>query len=107
MERIKLSKNEKRLLRNIGAGLDYWPDNISDQQISHSLASLENKGLILVAWSSGMYPVASELTDFGRVYLDSNPYLFNPVDWVKIGALAAIISALAMIAGLFIACSKF
>lgn len=101
MERIKLSKNEKMLLRNVGADLDYWPDDFSDQAITHALSSLENKKLVHVAWSSGMTPVASELTDFGRVYLDNNPKLLNPVQWrwiieISIGVSTLIVAIIAL-----------
>lgn len=90
----------------MGANVDYWPDKMSDQTISHSLASLEAKGLVIVAWSSGMIPVASVLTGYGRAYLDSNPHLLNPVDWSKVGAIAAVISAIGVIIGLLVACVK-
>lgn len=107
MERIKLSKNEKRLLRNVGADLDYWPEGLSDQEITHSLSSLENKKLVRVAWSSGMTPVASELTDYGRAYLDNNPHLFNPVSWKWIIATFISFATLVVaIIALCIACVK-
>ena len=106
MQKIQLTRNEKQLLRNINANLDYWPEGMSDQLISHSLASLESKGMVVVAWTSGMIPVATELTDYGKAYLDCNPHLQNPIDWVKIGAIAAVISAIGVILGIFVACVK-
>ena len=101
MQRIQLTRNEKQLLRNINANLDYWPEGMSDQLISHSLASLESKGMVVVAWTSGMMPVATELTDYGKAYFDCNPHLHNPIDWkwiittiIAIGTLIVAVIAL-------------
>ncbi|MCH5220297.1 MAG: hypothetical protein J1F20_06965 [Muribaculaceae bacterium] len=106
MERIKLSKNEKRLLRNIQSEVAYWPDGMSDEVVSCTATSLEAHGLIHVIWESGHIARDATLTETGIAYLVQNPQLYNPIDWVKIGAIAAIVSAIGMIAGLILACTK-
>lgn len=106
MVRIRLSKNEKRVFRNVAAQLEYWPGGMSEEEISHALCGLERVGLVKVMWASGMKPVAADLTGFGKAYLDFNPHLWNPLNWVKLGAIAAILSALIGGLALIIACTK-
>lgn len=88
MERIKLSKKEKALLRNIASGVSYPPDNMSIEVISCTASFLERKGLIVVVWASGHEFVSAQLTDFGKYYLAANPDLRNPIDWYRISQMA-------------------
>ena len=98
MRLIKLSSDEKRLLRNVQAEVNYWPDGMSDERIACAASALEHSGLVVVMWESGHFPAAIELTDFGVAYLIRNPHLHNPVDWrwivgtiIAVGMLAATI----------------
>lgn len=106
MQRIRLTRNEKRLLRNIAAEVDYWPDGMSDEVVACCASILERVGLIQVAWISGHIPVDAMLTDFGKAYIIANPHLRNPIDWKWIIgiSLTAIATATGIIA-LFTACS--
>ena len=84
MERIKLSKKEKALLRNIASGVSYPPDNMSIEVISCTASFLERRGLIVVVWASGHEFVSARLTKYGIAYLQENPKLNNPINWYQI-----------------------
>lgn len=94
------------MFRNVAAQLEYWPGGMSEEEISHALCALEKESLVKVMWATGMSPVAADLTGFGKAYLDFNPHLRNPLNWVKVGAIAAILSALIGGLALVITCSK-
>lgn len=106
MERIRLSKIERKYLI-----LLYKPDSesldiIARSQVCRALRSLEQKDLVDVAWIEGGYYEAVRLNRNGKAYLIENPKLRNPIDWAKISAIVAIVAAIAGIAALFIACSR-
>ena len=84
MERIKLSKKEKALLRNIASGVSYPPDNMSIEVISCTASFLERRGLIVVVWASGHEFVSARLTNYGIAYLQENSKLNNPINWYQI-----------------------
>lgn len=104
MEWIRLTKNEKRLLRNIALGLSYFPEGMGAASVSACADALERDGLIRGAWASGHELVDATLTSHGAMYLQENPHLRNPIEWSKVAAIAAILGAVAVIAGLLIAC---
>ena len=105
MQRIKLTRNEKRLLRNIAANVDYFPDGMSDEAISCAAAALERCGLILVSWSSGHIVASTELTEFGVSYIIDNPHLHNPIPWRWIvGTAITIATLIVSIIALLTAC---
>lgn len=110
MQRIKLSKDEKRLFRNILSEVSYWPSELTAERLAEAVSSLEDKRLIRVAWESGHVPCAAEVTERGNAYFLNNPKLTNPVDWKWIiGTGIALIAAIAATASaiiLFIACSS-
>lgn len=106
MKKIRLSRSEKAALRNIVLDCGYLPDNMSEARFSACVAALESVGLVRTAWAAGHEICAVELTDFGRAYMQENPHLNNPVDWPKIGAIAAAVVAIAAIVALFVACSS-
>lgn len=106
MKRIRLSRNEKRLLRNIALRADYWPDGMSKAALAACAGSLSDAGFIRAAFSSGHELYAAELTHKGAMYLQENPHLHNPTDWSRVAAIAAVVGTIAAIAGLLIACTK-
>lgn len=107
MEKVRLSKNEKEVLRNVSLNVAHWPDGMEAGSLSFALSSLERKGFVRVARASGHEPVAAELTDLGIAYLENNPRLENPVDWKWIASITVgLIAAVAAVAALFIACSS-
>ena len=70
-----------------------------------AVRSLERKGLVCGYWSEEAGLADAVLTESGEAYLFLNPRLRNPVDWNKVAAVAACISALATVLGLLVACS--
>lgn len=106
MERIKLSQTEKKCLRLLNEHGSDALDTIARSQVCRALRSLESKDMVNVAWVEGGDYEAVKLSHNGRSYLIENPNLRNPIDWAKVGAIAAIIAALAAIAALFITCTR-
>lgn len=101
MERIKLSKREKRVLRTLskqGFGA------LSEFDFP-SVGNLERMGLARVARIEGGGLEGAALTTMGKEYLADNPQLHNPIDWVKVGAIAGIIAAIISFCTLMLACS--
>lgn len=106
MERIKLSKIEKKCLLLLNRHGSESLDTIARSQVCRALRSLESKDMVNVAWMEGGDYEAVKLSHNGRSYLIENPNLRNPIDWNKVSAIAAIVAALAAIAALFIACTR-
>lgn len=102
MERIRLTKREKRVLRLLS-------DNRLDllTEMDHpALHELHERGLARVVYIEGGVPEAARLTTFGKNYLAENPKLRNPIDWKWVATtFIAAIAALAAVAALFVACS--
>lgn len=105
MERIKLSKAEKKVMLLVAAKLTRRQTAVKSDEYILSIHSLHDKGLVRGAFVEGGDVEAVRLTDKGRLYLYENPNLSNPTDWSKISAIAGIIAAVAAIAALFVACS--
>lgn len=91
MERIRLSKREKQVLRSITLDCKYLPSGVDKAQYNSCIATLEHKGLVRAAWASGHELATAELTDFGMAYLADNPALINPIDWCVIFFIVAIV----------------
>ena len=104
MGRIKLTKDGRLALAAVPLGRSYTPARLSAAAYSVAVAGLEGKGLVLVAWGSGHEPAAVELTPFGVAYLQANPRLYNPTDWTRLGAVAALAAAIIAAISLFVAC---
>lgn len=80
MERIKLSKNEKKVLLLVSSGND-CPDSFPLHIFNGCVRSLERRGLVKVAYAEGGGVVDARLTSEGRVLLAENPKLSDPIDW--------------------------
>ena len=104
MERIKLNKNEKRVLRELKRGRDGIPNGMNNYSFTDAVVTLTEKKLIQ---SKVDYEevVAAKLTAKGYSYLSSNPSLLNPINWTAVAALGAWIAAIVGIIALFLACS--
>ncbi|MDE5703824.1 MAG: hypothetical protein K2H70_03255 [Bacteroidales bacterium] len=98
MERIKLTKDEKRVLRLVENETD-CPETYPAHVYVGCILSLERKGLIKGAYTEGGMVMDARLTNFGKGYVFANPKLRNPLPW---GAIWAAIAACSGIAGLFI-----
>lgn len=100
MKRIRLSRNEKRVLRLLNA--DLWcPDTMPFHKFAAGCIGLERKGLAQCAWASGHELVDAVITMEGKFYIAENPSLRNPVDWkwiittaITAGTLIVAIAAL-------------
>ena len=106
MKRIKLTRDEKQVLRLVATGRE-CPDTYPHSTYSAGLKGLEREMLVFVARDESHAVVDARLTDYGRQYLAENPRLHNPVSWrwIITTALTAI-AACAAVAALFIACVK-
>ena len=84
--RIKLTKQEKQIMKRLQQGVADKPNDMSDAMFNWSVTNLANHGLLMVAYSSGTY----ELTLKGKAYLESNPKLYNPINWDKWFAVSCL-----------------
>lgn len=106
MERIKLSKTEKKVLFMLSAGLADGQTAVPSDKYALAIRSLHDKGFVFGAFVEGGGVEATRLTNKGRLYLYDNPNLNNPMDWSKVAAVAGIIAAIAAVAALFVSCLK-
>ena len=104
MERIRLNKSEKEVLRLLNNGCG-CPETYSRNVFVSCVDKLEMKGLAKGAWSEGHKLEDARITLKGKAYISENPNLRNPVDWAMIATLIAAFSALVSLIALFIACS--
>lgn len=105
--RIKLTKQEKQIMKRLQQGVADKPENMSDAMFRWSVTNLSNHLLISVLYFENSIP-KWEFTLKGKAYLESNPRLRNPIDWKWI--ISIILSAIVAIAttlALFVACTKF
>lgn len=105
MKDIRLTKAEKKALRQLSLGYAYAPDGMSHASWLSALRSLKEQGLAYVAFVEGGDAEACEISDEGTSLLERNPHLRNPVDWGKVGAIAGIVAAVVSICALLLACS--
>lgn len=104
MERIRLTKDEKTVLRML-QNADACPVAYPRCKFDGAVRSLQRKGLARGHWSEEKGLLCSTLTDEGAEYLATYPLLANPVDWGKVAAVAACISVLLSVLALLVACS--
>lgn len=81
MDKIKLNKNQKLILKSLRNG-DYQA-SIPDRDIDDIfvLKELNLITAIEVSDKSGRTLICPELTDRGKAYMASNPRLKNPTIW--------------------------
>ncbi len=104
MERIKLSKTEKKVLRMLDAGFTDVPSDIPYDKYALVASSLKKAGLVKCSFLTNGKVCGIRLTKQGKMYLYDNPYLFNPVNWSKWAAITGIVTALISLAVLVIGC---
>lgn len=101
MDRIKLSKEEKLLLKRLSARK--YPDQVLEEDLKVFMI-LENESLVHgTKGKDGI--LAPRLTAMGEAYIASNPKLKNPSIWEEtkyiinttISIIALIISLIALI----------
>ena len=101
MERIKLTKREKRVLRTLSR---QGFDALSEFDAT-AVRSLDAQGLVRGAYLEGGGVEGARLTNMGKEYLADNPKLRNPVNWGKVAAIAAIVSIVVTITLFVIGCT--
>ena len=91
MERVKLSKNEKKVMRCI-ASEGRCADSFQAEIYSRCARSLERKGLVKGGYIEGGEAESARLTPDGRDHLAVNPNLTNPINrgMIIIIAIAAV-----------------
>ena len=105
MERIRLTRNEKAVLRLTVAGSDR-PRGFAAHSYTAAVVSLELKGLVKAVWAEEIKePVAVIATSEGKAYLALNPTLRNPINWNIVGAISTAIGTIIALLVL-VACSK-
>ena len=102
MERICLTKDEKRALRNVMLQSRHLPENMGIARFSVCVSALERKGLVKAARSSGGEVASAELTQYGKIYIEANPSLRNPIDWkwaipITFSSIALIIAIIGIV----------
>lgn len=92
--RIKLTKQEKQIMKRLQQGIADKPDDMSGTMFQWSVTNLSRHGLISVIFLYDSYKIFEwELTLKGKAYLESNPKLYNPINWDKWFAISCIISS--------------
>ena len=105
MKQIKLSKQEKQVLRLISIGI-VCPNTYPQHIFISCVGSLERLGLVKGLWNEGHELKDVRMTKYGKTYLATNPNLRNPVDWKwVITTIIAVASAIFGAMALFVACS--
>ena len=80
-------------MKRLQQGVTGKPKGMSDAMFDWSVTNLSRHGFLLVAYSSGGVVVSHELTLKGKAYLESNPQLYNLINWDKWFAISCIISS--------------
>ena len=104
MERIRLNREEKAVLRNIALQYPHKPTKLSEERFVEAVVTLTEKHLIASVLNYDTV-VDCYITTKGKAYLQSNPHLHNPLRWDIITAIATTITAIVAIVALLIACS--
>lgn len=108
MERIKLTKDQKKALRNIARGVgEFVPEGMTKRSYSNAARELARLDLAKTVHEEGGMLIDAHLTSYGEDYLTFNPSLTNPVDWKFI--ITSVIGGLTLVGSvvtLFIACTK-
>lgn len=106
MERIRLTRNEKVVLRLTAMGKGK-PADYPTTRYNAAVRSLEGRALVKAVWAEETEsPLLVHITDNGTAYLTENPALRNPINWVAVGAIAGLLGFGMAIVALFVACNK-
>lgn len=101
MERIRLTKREKAVMRILS---EQGYEALSEFDAS-AVRSLSELGFVMAAFTDGGGVEDAKLTTMGKEYLREFPRLYNPIRWDIISSVASIIAAIASTIALFIACT--
>lgn len=98
MEKIRLSKDERQILRMLAKGIRAVPSDMPYEKYIMALISLRGKGMVQYTPLTTGRPWNIAITEKGRAYLYEKPSLRNYVDWGMILGFCAIALFLATIA---------
>ena len=104
MERIYLSRCEKKVLRELRRGNSDIPNGMNNYAYFDAVVSLTEKRLI-ASHTNYDKVLDMRLIPKGYAYMNANPYLLNPVNWTMIAAIAACVAAVAATLALFVSCA--
>ena len=106
MERIRLSEDEKKVLRLVNDG-KRRPRGYPPSRYIKAISTLEEKGLVSAAWTETEdEPFSVGMTAKGDDYMSSNPSLRNPVNWTAVGAVSGLLALVVSLVALFVACGR-
>lgn len=103
MERIRLSKEEKQVLR-LAATKGKRPSTFPAHIYNAAARSLARKGLVNAKFYTTGDVCAMRLTDEGRQYMCEYPSLANPIPCKAVSAITAILALIVSIIALFVSC---
>lgn len=106
MDRLRLSKDERVVLRQISLGLKDSSLTMSEDRYRLACINLDRLRLIRVAWLEGYHILSVSLTEYGVSYLAWNPRLRNPINYKKLMFIVACVSLVASTVVAVIACSR-
>lgn len=106
MERVKLSKNAKIVLRLLEQGHNLCPKGMNYADFNRGALELRRNDFALCHQEENGNVEAAQLTELGTLYIAENPSLSNPVNWTAISMIIGGITAICSIFALFIACNK-
>lgn len=99
MERIRLTRNEKVVLRLTAMGKQ-CPAEYAVTKYNAAVRLLEGKALVKAVWAEeSENPLLVRITENGLAYITENPTLRNPINWAAISAIGTAIA-------LVVACNK-
>lgn len=108
MERVKLSKQAKTVLKSLRGGVVACPESMIQSDFNSGARELQHHGFTVCHEEENGNVEVARLTDKGKLYLEDNPALHNPVDWKWVVTTAiAIVAAVAAIAALFVSCAIY
>lgn len=102
MERITLTKYEKKVLIALRNEIRVKPEAMIQSDFNRGARDLQDKGLVRCFEEERGDVEAVSLTDKGRAYLDDNPKLRPHIKWEAIATITLLaISAVCSFAALF------
>lgn len=77
---IKLSKQAKTVLKSLRGGVVSCPESMIQSDFNSGARELQSHGLAVCHEEENRNVEAVRLTDKGKLYLEDNPHLYNPID---------------------------
>lgn len=103
MERVRLSKAERAILKELYRGNSDVPVGVDCFSYVDAIISLWDKRFI-VAYIDGGDVTSVHLTAKGQAYITGNPHLYNPINWSMLAAIGTLATAITTLLALFIGC---